>query len=166
MKNWRKWLGTTFYSWLQGNINWRADFIQNYYLWERILRFCDKKYRILMFCDKKYRILTFRNKKYRISTFRDKKNHILTFCDKKVPYFNILWQKISLSPSPFPPIFSLFLHFLGTPCPRANNLCYPGTHSTNGTCGTHGTPLLVVLVYSFTCGTPVLGVLLYSWYSW
>ena len=39
-----------------------------------------------------------------------------------------MWQKIlylNLSLSPFPPIFSLFLHFLGTPCPRANNLCYP-----------------------------------------
>ena len=47
---------------------------------------------------------------------------------QKVPYFNILWQKIpylNVSLSPFPPIFSLFLHFLGTPCPRANNLCYP-----------------------------------------
>ena len=51
---------------MQGSTNCRTflprHFIKNYFLWERILRFCDKKYRILTFCDKKYRNLTFRKK--------------------------------------------------------------------------------------------------------
>ena len=57
----------------------------------------------------------FRDKKYRILTFCDKKYHILTF----VTYLTGVERSLS--------IFSLFLHFLGTPCPRANNLCYPVT---------------------------------------
>ena len=44
---------------IQGSTNCGAfsarHFILNYFLWECILRFCDKKYRILTFCDNKYR---------------------------------------------------------------------------------------------------------------